>query len=508
MAEFIFPETGAHCVSINGLNLIFSPAMGIPMLVNEAAYDLVTRCSGMSLSESEDWLSERHGEESAYIADEFRKIIEAGYFSEPQLDFERSEADPPLLTSFGIGITHKCNMRCRYCFAAGARNTDEPKDISPDTARAAVDFLFDVLQPLWVRISLGITGEPLLKWNLVKEVIEYARQRSQDTGIGVGFCITTNGMEINQEILDFLLTRDDTNVILSWDGPREIHSLQRPGPGGADTYDRVRNAFILLRDNVGSKHSVLPTVGSQPGPMVVATVSALNPDIAAVFAHLFDQGARDIAIKPARVTADPDIAVTEQNLRAFKSNYTKFANLLLMQDELQIERLSAIMNEVDFLGRCILSIANNMRAACRCSAARTHLEVDTNGDIYPCPSLAGMAGFQIGNVHTGIEEHGAKSFRETTFLSNLEACKDCWAKYICGGPCTYVSAVTMECSNVPYAPDCELTRHLIELGGYIVARLRVERPGLLEQVLARKSVQFKMADSTEPAETVSPIGEN
>lgn len=506
MVDFIFPKTGAHCVTINGLNLIFSPGMGIPLLVNKAAFGLVKRCSGMSLTKAQEWLRERYGEESVYIADEFRKIIGAGYFSEPQLDFAESDADMPMPTSYGIGITHKCNMRCRYCFAAGARKCDEPEDISLDTARAAINFLFDTLQPPWVRIELGITGEPLLRWNALQDVIGYARKKSAATGTGVGFSITTNGLELNREMLDYLRAHGDTKITLSWDGPREVHNRQRLSPDGIDTYERVSSAFENLRDCIESRSSVPATLGCQPGPTVVATVSALNPDVAAVFTHLFDKGVRDLVIKPARVAADPAIAITEENLLAFKAGYTNLAKLLLKHDDAQAERLFTLLTVGDFLGRRILSISNNARMACRCNAARTHFEVDTNGDIYPCPSLVGMTDFRMGNVHTGLEDNKAKSFREDTFCSNLQACSNCWAKYLCGGPCAYVSAVTSGRPDIPYGPECELTKHLIELAGYIVARLRVERPGLLEQVLALRSREFDLGTDTAAEPVTSAVG--
>ena len=185
-------------------------------------------------------------------------------------------------------------------------------DISLDTAHAALDFIFDTLKPPLARITLGITGEPLLGWDLIKDIVEYAHYRSEESYTGVSFHITTNGLEVDSELLDYLRDNDDMYVSLSWDGPPEIHNRQCPSADGVDTYERVSKAFEMLRS------------GARSGICVVATVTALNPDVAGIFTHLFDNGVRSLVIKPLR-SVDPAVAVTRESLPAFKSAYAKLA---------------------------------------------------------------------------------------------------------------------------------------------------------------------------------------
>lgn len=472
LSEFVFPDIKAHCVAINGWYLIFSPGRSSTLTASRAGYDLVQNCSGMTISEAQEWLKARYGEAFTNLANSLMGIVNSGWFIVPSFGDEVDEGLQ--IVSLGIGVTHKCNMACRYCFAAQVRGSrDVPADMSLDTARAALDFLIDELKPPWATISLGITGEPQLRWDMITQIIEYAHRRSEESFVGLDFHITTNGLQLDPGMLEYLQTHDDMNVTLSWDGPEEVHDLQRPMPGGRPTHDVVSETFDVLRRSMRSR------------PSVAATVSALNPDVAGVFAHLFDSGARDLIIKPARST-DPEIAVTLDNLPAFKSGYAELAELLLKPDQAQMQRLFTIMKEDDYLGRCMRRLVFGNQMTFRCMAARRHFEIDTNGDIYPCPSLVGMADLRMGDIRNGLDQHAIDSFRHSTLGSNLRACDDCWAKYYCGGPCAYVSAVTSEL-GVPHEPDCELTKYLIELAGYIVSRLNATRPGLLAHVIALRN---------------------
>lgn len=478
MTDFVFPDINAHFVTINGYNLVFSSGRSSVLNTSAVGFDFIRNCSGLTLAESEQMLRERYGEASAEVAYNLKRVVESRYFAEPHLDYTKCDAELPSLISFGIGITHKCNMRCQYCFAAGLRGTDLPEDISFDKARSAVDFLFDRLfddlRPPWVTISLGITGEPQLRWDIIRDVIEHAHIRSEDSLTGVDFHITTNGLLTCQDMLDYLRTHDDLNVTLSWDGPSEIHNPLRLDADGIGTYERVSNTFDILQSTMQSRLSV------------VASVSALNPNIADIFTHMFDKGVRDLIIKPIR-SADPALGITKESLYAFKSGYAELAELLLRSDSAQIERLFTIMKEDDPLGRLVMALTKRRRMTFRCMAARTHFDVDTNGDIYPCPSVVGIADFRMGNISSGLDEGAIESYRKETFCENLNACKNCWAKYYCGGPCTYVSFITSERFTIPHQPSCELTKYLVELAGYIVSRLDSERPGLLAHVVALRS---------------------
>jgi len=471
LAEYVFPKINAHCITVNGHHLVFSPGTAPPMRVGDAAFDLVQNCSGMTIRESAEWLRERHGETSGHVARQLAEIADLGYFSEPQPDLEDCTNNLPPPANFGICITHKCNMRCRYCFAGGLREADEPEDISYDTACAAIDFIFDVVQPPWANISLGITGEPQLRWDLIRDVADYGRKKSEESGIGVRFHITTNGLHASPEMLDYLQEHpEDMGVTLSWDGPPDVHNRQRLSRDGADTYERVSRTFELLRDSMKTR------------PSVTATVCVSEPDMAGVFAHLFEEGVRDLTIKQTRSVA-PAITITEESLPAFKASFAELAELLLRADDAQMERLFTLAKD-DALGRYIYRIAKRESFLYRCPGGRCGYDIDTNGDIYPCASLVGVTDYRMGNVRTGFTKQAEKFFLEDTSLPKMQACQDCWAKYYCGGPCTYVSALTCGRFDVPYGPDCELIKYLIELAGYVVARLAVERPGLLPHVLS------------------------
>lgn len=469
MAEFVFPKIKPHCVTVNGYNLVFTPGATTPIQMSNAAFDLVQNCSGLTIGQSREWLQERYGEAPARTARDLAEIVDLGYFREPQPGDEDCKVNLPPPTIFGICITHKCDMRCSYCFARKLRGTDQPEDITPETARAAIDYLFDVLQPPWADISLGITGEPQLRWDMIRDVTDYARKKSEESEIGVRFHITTNGLQVIPEMLEDFRNHNDMGITLSWDGPPEIHNRQRLSVDGADTYDRVSNAFRILQTAV------------QDRPRVAATVTAANPDVAGVFAHLFDSGVRDLTLKlPRSVGA---IAVTEESLSSFKASYAELAELLLTTDRFQMERLFTVTKD-DFLGCFLYRIAESQRVLYRCGGGRCVYDVDTNGDIYPCASLVGVEAFKMGNVRTGIDENARAFFLKDTSLPRIERCQDCWAKYYCGGPCTYVSALTCGHFDIPYGPDCEMKKYLVELAGYIIAKLNSQRPGLLEHVFA------------------------
>lgn len=348
-----------------------------------------------------------------------------------------------------------CNLRCKYCFMEDDKQKVQEEELSEELIRDGLDFILQRKKNTQrVRADYSLGGEPLLTfdtykklWSIVKEYDE-----KEETEVALGFI--TNATLLNDKVIDWF-NKNHHWIGFSLDGGKEVHDSMRVFANGKGSFE-VAYSNISKVLNLNWEHT--------PGVNVVLT--AANPDILHIFQELWELGFRIITIKPVRANSKEPFAITLDNIAIIKENYLKFAKFLVNSaKEGNFEFLKAILVPFDFFGRFLMRVFMRDRVIVkRCPGGSRIFSVRNNGDMYPCDSFNGMDAFKIGNLKD-------KTFDETLFVppkvTEVEGCMDCWARYLCGGVCSYTAHINRCSGETASDAECELEKYLIMLSCYV-----------------------------------------
>jgi len=371
------------------------------------------------------------------------------------LEKEGSLNAPPQITEFHkdadevkalcLNVCHDCNMRCSYCFAdGGSYHTAERAYMSKEVARKAVDFL---IENSGKRKNLEIDffgGEPLLNLSVIKDTVEYAKQQAKQNGKFFNFTTTTNCVLLDDQTIDYL-NKEMCNVVLSLDGREETHNKVRRCLDKNMGYKQILENAKKMKKTRGDKSYY-----------VRGTFTALNLDFSKDILKLNDEGFDQISVEPV-VTNIPSLEIKDENIEQIKKEYQTFANEYLNRRQTdKWFNFFHFMNDLE-TGPCV-----NKRMT-GCGAGTEYLSVSPNGDIFPCHQFVGISEFKIGNVFKSIDRQDVRQrFSGVSVLSKPE-CKECFAKYYCGGGCMANSYKYGKGLDSIYEKGCELTRKRFEL---------------------------------------------
>jgi uncharacterized protein len=382
-----------------------------------------------------------------------------------QVPVEEPAAGPRHLC---LVLAQACNLRCGYCYGV-AGEYGSPGLMTREVALAAVDMLFGCGSPgdHWITL---FGGEPLLNFEVLAAAVEHARARAAEAGRKVGFELNTNGTLITPEIADFL-RGNEVEVVVSIDGDREVHDRTRRSASGG-SYDA-----ILER--------VSPWLEARDARLTaLATVTHLDPDLERHVTHLLDVGFTRVAARPV-ATRDPAYALTRDDWEALKIGASALA-----------ARFIAAAERGELFGwqQMITGVRQVWRRETRgrrCGAGNLGLAVDAQGRLYPCHRFVGHQEFVWGDVWRGLSAADQEGFLAAAWVDRRAECAKCWARYLCGGRCCQVEALSVDGPEQAEG-RCELTRHQIALAIDIHLRLR-ERFGdhwlgqlMLSEELARR----------------------
>jgi len=369
----------------------------------------------------------------------------------------------PVLKALCLNVAHDCDLACRYCFAGQGGFGGRRGLMSPEVARAAVDFLLERSGTVATCEIDFFGGEPLLNLDVVRETVDYALRRAEALGRGFSFTLTTNAHALGPHEAAYL---DETmaNVVLSLDGRPEVHDRMRPAPGGVPTHKRVLDNIRRFVDRRGERDY-----------WVRGTYTALNLDFSEDFAFLAGQGFRNISLEPAVDGGGPSGRrgrrsgrwnLREEHLEQIAREYVRLADVAF--------DLAAAGRPVTFFhfitaaddGPCL---AKRVRG---CGAGREYLAVTPEGNIYPCHQFVGREGFRMGNVLEGsFSADGPAGEVARLWLGAKTPCRDCWARYRCSGGC---HANALSATGDVRRPDplgCALLKARLEAALYLQARL-------------------------------------
>lgn len=443
-----------HAYQLNGYNIILDVFSGSVHVVDPVAYDLITGYENAADKEAlARAVAEKHAAEGVTFEDTAACLAEVETLKAAgSLFTEDVWADKaPYLKQKGnvvkalcLHVAHTCNLTCNYCFASQGKYHGERALMSFEVGKQALEFL---IANSGSRTNLEVDffgGEPLMNWDVVKRLVAYGRDREKETGKHFRFTLTTNGILINDEVIDFC-NREMHNVVLSLDGRKEIHDRLRKDYAGRGSYDRIVPLFQKLVKARGDKNYYIR-----------GTFTHNNTDFTNDIFHMADLGFTQLSMEPVVSAPDEPYALTEEDLPGLMEQYEILAKEMLKREK-EGHGFTFYHYMIDLAhGPCIYKRLSG------CGSGTEYLAVTPWGELFPCHQFVGDDMYSMGNVWDGITNTALREkFRKCNVYARPE-CKDCWAKLYCSGGCAANAYhATGDITGV-YEYGCRLFRKRIE----------------------------------------------
>ena len=342
------------------------------------------------------------------------ELFTADVYKNYVMDFKKRQT---VVKALCLHIAHDCNLACKYCFAEEGEYHGRRALMSFEVGKKALDFL---IANSGNRVNLEVDffgGEPLMNWDVVKQLVEYGRSREKECNKKFRFTITTNGVLLNDEIMDFC-NREMSNVVLSLDGRKEVNDRMRPFRNGSGSYDLIVPKFQKFAESRGTKDY-----------FVRGTFTRNNLDFSKDVLHFADLGFKKLSIEP--VVADPKepYSIREEDLPQIMEEYDRLAKEFIKRKKegrgFQFFHFMIDLNQ----GPCVAKRLSG------CGSGTEYLAVTPWGDFYPCHQFVGMEDFLLGNVDEGITNTKVRDEFKLCNVYAREKCRDCFARFYCSGGC-------------------------------------------------------------------------
>lgn len=450
-----------HQYKNNGYNIVLDVNSGSVHVVDDVVYDTLAlmdeeasdRYSESNFRQIAGELLEKYREEQISEEDlrdvftDLQELEENGtlfakdVYQEGVIDFKKRQT---VVKALCLHIAHDCNLACRYCFAGEGEYKGDRSLMSYEVGKKALDFL---VANSGNRRNLEVDffgGEPLLNFDVVKKLVEYGRQLEKTADKHFRFTLTTNGVLLNDEVIEFA-NKEMDNIVLSIDGREDVHNHMRPFKNGTGSYDLILDKFKQVAES-----------RKQMKYYVRGTFTHHNLDFVEDVLHLADEGFEQISVEP--VVADPSepYAIQPEDIPQICEGYDRLAKEMLKRKR-EGKGFQFFHYMIDLSGGpCVYKRLSG------CGSGTEYLAVTPWGDLYPCHQFVGEEKFCLGNVDSGIVN---TELRDTFKLCNVyakEECRNCFAKFYCSGGC---AANAYHCHgdiNKPYEIGCELQRKRVE----------------------------------------------
>ena len=443
-----------HQYKLNGYNIVLDTCSGSVHCVDEVAYDIIAMYKNAEKEEIVSAMLEKYGEREDVTRedvlaciDDVKALEEAGkLFSEDQ--YEKLAFDyknnSNVVKALCLHIAHTCNLNCSYCFASQGKYQGERALMSFEVGKQAFDFL---IANSGTRRNLEVDffgGEPLMNWDVVKQLVAYARSIEKEHNKNFRFTLTTNGMLIDDEIIDFL-NKEMSNVVLSLDGRRDVHDHFRKDYAGNGSYDKIVPKFQRLVEKRGGKDYY-----------VRGTFTHNNVDFTNDIFHMADLGFTELSMEPVVCPPGDPYALTAEDLPKVLEQYEILAKEMIKRKK-EGRPFTFYHYMLDLTnGPCIYKRITG------CGSGTEYMSVTPWGELYPCHQFVGDTKYSLGNIWEGVKNKDAQDeFRYCNAYARPE-CKDCWAKFYCSGGCAANAYhATGKISGV-YEYGCELFKKRIE----------------------------------------------
>ena len=440
-----------HQYKLNGYDIVLDTASGSVHLVDDVAYDIIEMyksrtpdeicaavCAKYPVVTREDVLeclddiAALEAAHKLFTPDDYEEL--AGEYK------ERSR----VIKALCLHVAHTCNLNCSYCFASQGKYHGERALMSFEVGRRALDFL---VENSGTRRNLEVDffgGEPLMNWQVVKDLVAYARSIEKDAGKNFRFTLTTNGVLLDDEVTEFC-NREMHNVVLSLDGRKEVNDRFRVDVAGNGSYERIVPNFQRFVAARGDKSYYMR-----------GTYTHYNPDFTNDLFHMSDLGFTELSMEPVVCAPGDPCALTEEDFPVLCEQYE-----LLAKDMLRRWREGRPITFYHYMidlkhGPCVYKRISG------CGSGTEYMAVTPWGELFPCHQFVGDPKYSLGNIWDGVTNTAAQDeFRHCNAYSRPD-CKDCWARLYCSGGCAANSYHATGSIGGVYKQGCELFKKRIE----------------------------------------------
>ena len=446
-----------HRFKNNGYSIVLDVASGSVHVVDDLVYDILGMYDESTGEADRDKVTEAIKEKyggqysDEDIDDAFSDIEElkasGQLFTEDSykdvvIDFKKRKT---VVKALCLHMAHDCNLACKYCFAEEGTYHGQPRELmSEEVGKRALDFL---IENSGSRVNLEVDffgGEPLMNFEVVKKLVAYGREREKETGKNFRFTLTTNGMLLNDEVIDFC-NEEISNVVLSLDGRKEVNDLMRPTPNGKGSFDVIVPKFKRFVEKRGDKSYYLR-----------GTFTRNNLDFYEDFKCMADMGFKEISIEPVVAPADSPYAIREEDIPKICEEYDKLAKDLIERKKAG-KPVTFFHFKLDLTGGpCVYKRLSG------CGSGTEYLAVTPSGDLYPCHQFVGLDGFKLGTVFNGVDNTEVVDEFKCCNVYAKDKCRECFARFYCSGGCAANSYQFHGHILDAYDIGCELQRKRIE----------------------------------------------
>ncbi len=444
-----------HCYKLGGLNIVLDICSGSVHVVDDVVYDIIEMYENVEKEEIIEKILEKYAsdeevtrEEILGCFDDLEELKAQGKLFTPDNFGEMAgtlkERSAGVVKALCLHIAHTCNLNCSYCFASQGKYNGERALMSFEVGKQALDFLVANSKG---RHNLEVDffgGEPLMNFDVVKRLVEYARSIEKDAGKNFRFTLTTNGVLIDDDVIDFA-NRECSNVVLSLDGRKEVHDRYRVDYAGNGSWEKIVPKFQKLVEARGGK-----------GYYMRGTFTHANPDFLKDIETMLDLGFNELSMEPVVGPEDDPSSLTAEDLPIVLDQYEKLAELMLKRHR-EGKPFTFYHYMIDLKGGpCVYKRISG------CGSGTEYMAVTPWGDFYPCHQFVGDEKFKLGNVWDGVTNKEVRGEFASCNVYTKPECKDCWAKLYCSGGCAANAYHATGSVNGIYEYGCELFKKRME----------------------------------------------
>ncbi len=441
-----------HQYKLGGYHIVLDVCSGAVHVVDEVAYDIIALFESKSKEEILDAMTEKYPDlcksEIKECYEQVNELKDAGKLFAPDtfepMAGKLKEKTAGVVKALCLHIAHTCNLNCSYCFASQGKYHGERAIMSYEVGKRALDFL---IANSGTRHNLEVDffgGEPLMNFQVVKDLVAYARSIEKEKGKNFRFTLTTNGVLVDDDVIEWA-NKECSNVVLSLDGRKEIHDRYRVDYAGNGSWEKIVPKFQKFVEARGGKEYYMR-----------GTFTHANPDFLKDIQQMLDLGFTELSMEPV-VCADGDpSALTEEDLSIVMEQYEKLAELMLEHDK-QGKPFTFYHYMIDLTGGpCIYKRISG------CGSGTEYMAVTPWGDLYPCHQFVGEEKFKLGNIWDGVTNTDIQSeFAACNVYAHPE-CRDCWARLYCSGGCAANAYHATGSVTGVYENGCKLFRKRME----------------------------------------------
>lgn len=443
-----------HQYQLNGYPIVLDVYSGSVHVVDEVAYDMISLYEKTKTEQIIAQMLDKYGVSAGVTEQDLRecladieslktagKLFTEDVYADKAFDLKKRST---VIKALCLHVAHTCNLNCEYCFASQGKYQGERALMSFDVGKQALDFL---IAHSGSRSNLEVDffgGEPLMNWQVVKQLVSYGRSREKPCHKKFRFTLTTNGMLINDEVIDFC-NQEMYNVVLSLDGRKEVHDSLRKNYAGEGSYDTIVPKFQRLVEKRG-----------QQGYYIRGTFTHHNIDFSNDLLHMADLGFTQLSMEPVVCAPTDPYALTKEDLPVIFEQYE-----ILAKEMIQREKSGKGITFYHYMldlnhGPCIYKRISG------CGSGTEYMAVTPWGELFPCHQFVGDPKFSLGNIWDGVTNQGLQDEFKLCNVYARPECNDCWARLYCSGGCAANACHATGSITGIYEYGCEIFRKRIE----------------------------------------------